>query len=327
MRIIVTGAAGFIGSTLCEALLEAGHAVVGVDNFDPFYPRSLKEDNLETLHGSSGFEFVEGDIRDSAVLDVLAQTSADCVVHLAGQTDLEQSVTSTMEHVAVNVNGTVSMLEFCRHQKVGRFVLASTCIVYGGSEEMPFVEEDPAIRPLSPYAFSKRSAELAAYSYYRLYGLDVTVLRLFSVYGPRQRPEMAISKFTRMISSGQAVPVYGDGSAVRDYCHVLDVVSGILLALKRTSGFDIFNLGSARPHSLTDMISSIETAVGRRARIERRPARPGELEVVYASCEKARRVLGYEPRVELSTGIAGFVEWYVENGEKIELALNPTGPS
>ena len=233
MRIILTGAAGFIGSTLCEALLAAGHTVVGVDNFDPFYPRSLKEDNLEALSGAAGFRFVEGDVRDPAVHVILAGEETDCVIHLAGQTDLDQSVRSTMEHVAVNVNGTVAMLEFCRHQKVGRFLLASTCIVYGGSQKMPFSEEDPAIRPLSPYAFSKRSAELAGYSYHELYGIDVTVLRLFTVYGPRQRPEMAISKFTRMISAGQTVPVYGDGSAVRDYCHVLDVVAGILLALEK----------------------------------------------------------------------------------------------
>jgi len=327
MLVVVTGAAGFIGSTLCEALVKSGHAVVGVDNFDPFYPRSLKEGNLDLLKNEPLFTLVEGDVRDPEVHAALARHEADCVIHLAGQTDLDQSVRHTIEHVEVNVNGTVAMLEFCRNHRVGRFLLASTCIVYGASERMPFVEDDPAIEPLSPYAFSKRSAELAAHTYHRLHGLDVTVLRLFSVYGPRQRPEMAVSKFTRLISSGASVPLFGDGGAVRDYCHVDDVVAGILLALGHRSGFEIFNLGSARPHSLMEMIAAIEMATGRTADIERLPDRQGELKVVYASCDKARQQLGYEPCMDLEKGIAGFVEWYKENQKKIELALTPTEPT
>ncbi len=314
-RALVTGGAGFIGSHLCERLRGEGVEVTALDSFDPFYDPRLKERNLARLAGDQGFHLVRGDIRDEAAVEELfASGSFDTVFHLAARAGVRPSLEQSRVYHDVNVTGTVVLLEAARRHHVGRFLFGSSSSVYGNNEKVPFAEDDPVDHPVSPYAASKRAGELAAHTYHHLYGMDVICLRFFTVYGPRQRPEMAIRKFTRSILEGKPVPRFGDGNTVRDYTYIDDIIDGVLAAARRGQGYRIYNLGESRTTSLTELIGLLSQALGRAAVVEPRPHQPGDVRRTFADITRAREEIGYAPRVDMAEGIRRFVEWYREEG-------------
>lgn len=309
--ILLTGAAGFIGSHLAEALVAAGRTVVGYDNFDPFYGREVKERNLEQLAGAPGFHLVEADILDR---DRLARAFREHgiteVIHLAALAGVRPSIREPYRFQEVNVLGTASLLECARDFEVENFLFASSSSVYGNNEKVPFSESDPVDHPISPYAASKKAGELICHTWYHLYGFPVTCLRFFTVYGPRQRPDLAIAKFTRLIDEGRPIPFYGDGTSRRDYTHVDDIVAGVLAALRRRTPYGIYNLGESETTSLADLVAMIEAALGKKAAVERLPPQPGDVRVTYADISRARAELGYAPTTPIARGIPAYVAWY-----------------
>ena len=314
-RILVTGAAGFIGSHVAEALVARGDEVIGVDNFDPFYPRAVKEQNLAGLRRAPGFRFVEGDVRDSALVRAqLDRTTV--VVHLAARAGVRPSIEQPGEYVSLNVDGTVGVLEAMRAAGTGALVFGSSSSVYGDGAPVPFREDYPATAPISPYAATKRAGELLCATWVHLFGMRTLALRFFTVYGPRQRPDLAIHAFTRLLSSGHPVPRYGDGSTERDYTYVTDIVQGVIAAVDwvRTGppAFDIVNLGESRTTRLDRLIALIGGALGVEPRIEERPMQPGDVRRTFADVTKAQRLLGYRPTTTVEDGIPRFVRWYEE---------------
>lgn len=312
-RILITGAAGFIGSHCARALLEQGWQVVGLDNFDPFYARAIKEQGLAELRGMMGFRFVEGDIRDAALVEGLLQ-GADAVLHLAARAGVRPSIEDPVLYVSVNLDGTMTLLEACRRAGVRQFVFGSSSSVYGDATPVPFREDVPAVNPISPYAATKRAGELLCSVYTELHGFRIAALRFFTVYGPRQRPDLAIHRFTRLLSAGQSIQQFGDGSTERDYTHIDDILNGVLGALRwveqEQSGFEIFNLGESNTVRLDRLIHLIAEALGVEPRIERMPMFAGDVVRTYADISKSRRVLGYDPQVSIENGIRRFVEWF-----------------
>ena len=308
-NILVTGGAGFIGSHVCAALLRAGRSVIALDNFDDFYDPEIKQRNITELLGSGGFSLVNGDIRDEVAVNDLLSHGVDAVIHLAARAGVRPSIEHPLLYEDVNVHGTAVLLEACRTHQVRNFVFASSSSVYGNNRKIPFAESDRVDEPISPYAATKRAGELLAYTYHHLYGMNVTCLRLFTVYGPRQRPDLAIHKFARLIEAGKPVPVYGDGSMMRDFTYIDDIVGGVLRALDRCQGYHIYNLGESRPVSVNELIAALETALGRKATIERLPPQPGDVERTCADVSLAQAELGYEPKTELPEGLGRFVEW------------------
>ncbi|WP_128544381.1 NAD-dependent epimerase/dehydratase family protein [Larkinella soli] len=313
MNILLTGGAGFIGSTLAEQLLSAGHRVVCLDNLDPYYDPRLKRENLRQALAHPAFRFQEGDIRDRELLAALFSENAfDAVIHLAARAGVRPSVQDPALYYDVNVNGTLALLQAMQQAGVTKMVFASSSSVYGDSARIPFDETDPVDKPLSPYAASKRAAELLCHTFHHLYGFDIFCLRFFTVYGPRQRPEMAISHFTDQILHGRPINVFGDGSTARDYTYIDDIVSGIRKSLESLNGYEILNIGGSDPISLTGLIRVIEQTVGREALIHRLPMQPGDVQRTYATIDKARQITGYEPSVRIEEGIRRFVEWFQE---------------
>jgi len=316
-RVLLTGAAGFIGSHVAEALITRGADVVGLDNFDSFYPRAVKETNLATLRRSPRFRLVEGDIRNRDLVAGLLE-AGDAVVHLAARAGVRPSLDDPALYASVNVEGTAVLLEAAHRAGVRRFVFGSSSSVYGDTAPVPFSEQWPALDPISPYAATKRAGELLCATFAGLYGLRAIALRLFTVYGPRQRPDLAIHKFTRLISEGRAVPMYGDGSSERDYTYISDIVAGVLAAHDWTDGageagaLEIVNLGESRTTRLDALVGLISAALGREARIERLPAQPGDVRRTCADVRKAGRLLGYRPTTTVEEGIPRFVRWYEE---------------
>lgn len=311
MTILVTGVAGFIGSHLTEQLLAIGHHVVGLDNFDNQYDPARKRVNVCLFTEHPRFQFVAGDVRDQSLLTQLfRQYTCDTVVHLAARTGVRASVSEPGLCLDVNVNGTLSLLEAMRTTGVNRLVMASSSSVYGNSASVPFREDDEANRPLSPYAMSKRSAELLAHTYHHLYGFDVACLRFFTVYGPRQRPEMAISQFTANMCGGVPITLFGDGSSARNYTYVQDTVAGIIRAVDQLKGFDLLNIGGVASVSLYELVGLIEEAVGRKAIINWQPAQPGDVNLTCADLHYASNRIGYLPSVQIEQGIGRYVNWY-----------------
>jgi len=308
MRILVTGGAGFIGSHVCEALLARGEELVVLDDFDDFYDPALKRRNAALLKKA---RVVEGDIRDRALLKKLfAEGRFEAVIHLAARAGVRPSLADPLLYEDVNVRGTLALLEELKTRPQTRFVFASSSSVYGDNEKLPYQESDDIHLPVSPYAATKRAGELFSYTYHHLYGLPVTCLRFFTVYGPRQRPEMAIHKFVRAVHEGKPIPFFGDGSTRRDYTYVSDIVEGVVRALDRCAGYEIYNLGESRTVSLSELVAAIEVACGRKALLDRQPMQPGDVLVTYADVGKARARLGYAPSTALEEGLARFVEWY-----------------
>jgi len=322
MELLVTGAAGFIGSHLVERLVARGDRVTGFDNFDSFYPRAVKERNLAGLRRNPGFRLVEGDLTDphdiAAALDVAGRV--DGVVHLAALAGVRPSIKNPQRYWAVNVTGTLHLLSACRERGIKRFVFGSSSSVYGRDSQVPFCEADPCSRPLSPYAATKRAGELLAFTEHHLYASSITCLRFFTVYGPRQRPDLAIHKFTRLIASGQTVEVFGDGTSSRDYTWIDDILDGVLAAIEQQArspspAFRIYNLGGARPTSLKNLVGRIAAALGKPARIDWQPEQPGDMPHTLADLELSQRDLGYAPKVSIEQGIPRFVAWWrAENG-------------
>jgi UDP-glucuronate 4-epimerase len=313
MRVLVTGGIGFIGSHLCERLLTEGHAIVCLDNFDPFYDPVIKRRNLKEIQegGGGSFQFVEGDIRDKRLVeDLFRRSSFDLIVHLAARAGVRPSIQQPLLYEEVNVTGTLNLLEACREFGVRDLIFGSSSSVYGKNTKVPFAEGDPLDAMISPYAVTKRVGELYCYAYHDLYGLNIFCLRFFTVYGPRQRPEMAIHKFTRLIHEGNKIPVYGNGTSRRDYTYIDDIIGGIMGAINNLRGYDIFNLGESQTTPLRELISLIEGALGKKAEVEELPDQPGDVPITYADIGKARRVLGYDPRVKVEEGVKRFARWF-----------------
>jgi UDP-glucuronate 4-epimerase len=315
-RILVTGAAGFIGSHLCEALLAAGHQVAGVDNFDPFYPRAVKERNLALLRGHAGFLFSEGDV----VRDPLPLDGVEAIIHLAAKPGVQPSLDSPVSYMEANVSATARLLDLARRGGIARVVFGSSSSVYGESTPAPFAEDAVADQPISPYAASKRAGELVSRVFTHLYRTRIACLRFFTVYGPRQRPDLAIHRFTARIVADQPIQMRGDGSSERDYTYVSDVVDGIQAALEWTSRagsgaiepWRVFNLGGGGRVRLDRLIALIGAAAGRTPVIERAPDQPGDVSLTAADLRRSERELGYRPRVGIEEGVGRFVAWYRE---------------
>ena len=310
MKALVTGSAGFIGSHLCERLLAEGNAVVGLDNLDDFYDPAVKRANMSKSMSCDEFQFVEGDIRDPRCIDdVLNSGDVDIVVHLAAKAGVRPSIEDPAGYQDVNITGTIVLLEGVKRYGVRKFVFASSSSIYGNNKKVPFSESDNVDFPISPYAATKKAGELICHTYSHLYDIDMTCLRFFTVYGPRQRPDLAIHKFCKLIEAGQAIPVFGDGSMMRDFTYIDDILDGVIAAMQRPCGYEIYNLGESRPVRLDELISRIEDALGKKAIIERLPNQPGDVNQTYADVSKAKKELGYEPATQIEVGLKRFVEW------------------
>jgi UDP-glucuronate 4-epimerase len=310
MKILVTGGAGFIGSHLCEALLRAERHVVALDNFDDFYDPDVKRANVSGCGSSPRFSLVTGDIRDIETVDPLLRDGGiECIVHLAARAGVRPSIEQPLLYQDVNIRGTSVLLEAARRHGVRKFIFASSSSVYGDNSKVPFCESDNVDHPISPYAATKKAGELICHTYHHLFGMNITCLRFFTVYGPRQRPDLAIHKFARLIEAGRPIPVFGDGSMRRDHTYIDDIIDGVLRAMDRCAGYHIYNLGESRPVTLAHLIESIENALGKKAIINRLPPQPGDVQQTYADVSLARAELGYEPNTALETGLDRFVRW------------------
>jgi len=310
-RILVTGAAGFIGSHLTDRLLERGDAVVGFDNFNDYYDPAIKRRNLADALKHSQFTLVEADLCDGpSVREVFEQERPEVVVHLAARAGVRPSLRDPNLYHRVNVIGSQHILDACRDLGPSHLVFASSSSVYGGCTEVPFREDHPVNRPISPYAATKRMNELQAHVYSHVYGLKVTMLRFFTVYGPRQRPDMAIHKFTRLIEAGEPVPMYGDGTTQRDYTYIDDIIDGVVRCVDTPFDYEIFNLGEHQTTSLRALIDLIAKHVGKPAQIDPQPLQPGDVTITHADISRARERLGYDPQFSMDEGIRRFVEWF-----------------
>lgn len=313
--ILITGAAGFIGSHLAERLLARGDKVVGLDNFDPFYPREGKERNLLGPKANPGFTFVEADLRDArAMAELVERHRPQRIVHLAAKAGVRPSLENPAAYVEANVLGTLHLLLACQRFPVEHFVFASSSSVYGKDVQAACTEDAPTDSPASPYGATKKAGEVLCFTYSQLMKIPVTCLRLFTVFGPRQRPDLAIHKFVHLIEAGKPVPFFGDGSSRRDYTFVSDTAEGITAALDRPDGYQIYNLGRGNPVTLTQMVEAVERALEKKAVLDRQPDQPGDVRTTWADISKARARLGYQPKVELEEGVRRFLDWWREGG-------------
>jgi len=309
-RVLVTGGAGFIGSHLCEALLGQGREVMVLDNFNDFYDPAIKRRNIASALTHSAFSLKEGDIRDEALVNELMKSfRPQAVVHLAAMAGVRPSIEQPHLYNDVNIAGTTVLLEAIREHPVENLIFGSSSSVYGSHDKVPFSEEDALSRPISPYAATKLAGEQLCFTYHHLYGIPVTCHRFFTVYGPRQRPEMAIHLFARKILDGEGITLFGDGSARRDYTYIDDIIHGVMRSLEYPQGFEVFNLGESRTVGLLELVSLLEDAIGRKADIRFEPDQPGDVPLTCADITKAGRVLGYEPSFPIEEGIGLFVKW------------------
>ncbi|HEX3086383.1 MAG TPA: GDP-mannose 4,6-dehydratase [Pyrinomonadaceae bacterium] len=311
--ILITGGAGFIGSHLIGRLLSEGDwRITVVDDFNDFYDPSIKRANLEPYISHANFSLIEADIRDFFSLEeVFHEGRFDCVVHLAARAGVRPSLTEPRLYVETNINGTTNLLELARKHQVKQFVFGSSSSVYGENKKVPFSEDDPIFNPISPYAATKAAGELLCHTYSHLYGMRIVCLRFFTVYGARQRPDLAIHKFARLIDAGLAIPVFGDGTTRRDYTYVDDIISGVRAAIAYDqSNYEVINLGESRTVELRELISLMETALGKKAQIDRQPKQPGDVPQTFADIAKARRLLNYNPQTQIEDGIGLFIDWF-----------------
>jgi UDP-glucuronate 4-epimerase len=309
MRIVVTGGAGFIGSHLAERLLAEGHEVCCLDNFDAYYAPAVKRRNLEAAHASPRFRLLEGDVLDGGALAEALADRCDAVVHLAARPGVRPSLEEPAAYAQINVTGTVAVLDAARRHGVGHVVVASSSSVYGRSPDTPFREQESRLMPASPYGASKLAAEQFCSTWSELFAVPVTCLRFFTVYGPRQRPDMAIASFVRRVLDGAPLPVYGDGSSRRDYTYIDDVVDGVARTLDQPAGYRVYNLGTEDTVVLRDLIATIERATGRPAVLAHQPDQPGDVPITHASVARAAKDLGYAPRVGIEEGVRRYVAW------------------
>lgn len=310
-HILVTGGAGFIGSHLVEDLLADGCQVTVIDNFDDYYCRSIKERNILAHRQNPLYRLVECDVRDLSALSSELSDNYDCIVHLAAKTGVRASVEDPISYQEVNVMGTQNLLELARRRGIPQFVFASSSSVYGANPNVPWREDDPVLLPISPYAASKVSGELLGHVYSHLYGIGFVALRLFTVYGPRQRPDLAIHKFTRLLLDGQPIPVFGDGSTRRDYTFVGDVVAGLRLAMSyRASSYEVINIAGSNPVRLRELIDALETVWGIEACLEFHLEQAGDMPQTFADPSKAEALLSFRCRTSLMEGLTKFARWY-----------------
>ncbi len=309
MKSLVTGAAGFIGSHLCERLLTEGWTVIGLDNFDDFYDPGIKQCNIIDCLKNKNFNLIEADIRDIAAMDKAIDSDIEIIVHLAAKAGVRPSIEKPLLYADVNVNGTTVLLEAAKKHNVTKFIFGSSSSVYGNNEKVPFSETDNVDFPISPYAATKKAGELICHTYHHLHGIDVTCLRYFTVYGPRQRPDLAIHKFAKLIEQGKPIPIYGDGSMMRDFTYIDDIIDGTVAAMEKCAGFQIYNLGHSHPISVNCLIEEIEKAIGKKAIREHLPPQPGDVERTYADITKAAKDLSYNPSTTIQTGLSKFIAW------------------
>jgi UDP-glucuronate 4-epimerase len=327
-HVLVTGGAGFIGSHLTRRLLDRGDRVTVLDDFNDFYDPARKRSNVQPFLGEpdAPYRLVEGDIRDESLVERLfAAGDLDAVVHLAARAGVRPSLRQPILYEDVNCIGTLRLLEAARRHGPEVFVFGSSSSVYGINKKVPFAETDRVDQPISPYATTKRAGELLCYNYHHLYGLKISCLRFFTVYGPAQRPEMAIHKFTDLLARGEEIPLFGDGSSRRDYTFISDIIDGVVAALDAELGFEILNLGGADTTALADLVRWIAAELAVEPRIDYRPDQPGDVPITYADVTKAGRLLGYSPKVPIREGLARFVAWYLEHGRPDPVPSVPHG--
>jgi UDP-glucuronate 4-epimerase len=318
-NVLITGGAGFIGSHLVGRLLSEGvWRVSVVDDFNEFYDPAVKRRNVAPHLGRGDFRLHEADIRDRAALErVFGGSGFDVVVHLAARAGVRPSLSEPVLYAETNINGTLNLLELARAHGTGQFVFGSSSSVYGENEKVPFAEDDPVARPISPYAATKAAGELLCHTYSHLFGVRAVALRFFTVYGARQRPDLAIHKFARLISRGEPIPVFGDGTTRRDYTYVDDIIAGVRAAMDyEGAAYEVFNLGESRTVELRELIALLERELGRKAVVDRQPPQPGDVPQTFADVSKARRLLGYDPRTPIEEGIRRFVEWFRGEGAR-----------
>jgi UDP-glucuronate 4-epimerase len=315
MKVLVTGGAGFIGSHLVDSLLEGGNSVVVVDNFDPFYDRKIKEANIKKHLQAESYKLIEANICDrDLILKLFDEFRPEVVVHLAAKAGVRPSIENPLHYVEVNINGTVNVLDAAVQYGVQKFIFASSSSVYGLNKEVPFTECDPILEQASPYGATKASGEALCRSYSNCYNLPIVALRFFTVYGPRQRPDLAIHKFTKKILNNEPLPLFGDGSTSRDYTYIDDIINGIRASIEYCKkGYEVFNLGNDNPTCLLDLVNALEEVLEREARIEWLPEQVGDVPQTWASIVKSRRLLNYSPNISISKGLNYFVKWTSEN--------------
>lgn len=312
-NILVTGGAGFIGSNLVDRLLsEGGWQISVVDDFNDFYDPSIKRDNVNRQKANQNYRLFEADVRDrEALAEVFRENQFDCIVHLAARAGVRPSLELPLLYSQTNIDGTVNLLELAREHGTKQFVFGSSSSVYGINANVPFSEDDPIRQPISPYAATKAAGELICHTYTHLYGIRCVCLRFFTVYGPRQRPDLAIHKFARLLSEGKPIPVFGDGTTRRDYTYIDDILAGVRAAIDYSeSAYEVINLGESRTVELRELIALLEKELGVSATIDRQPLQPGDVPQTYADISKAKRLLGYNPQTQIEVGIHRFVEWF-----------------
>jgi len=311
MNLFITGGAGFIGSHLIERLLAEQHSIVCIDNFNNYYDPKIKRKNLEGVQSNAQFKLIEGDILDESLLQrIFKDHKFDVIVHLAARAGVRPSVEQPRLYQEVNIRGTMNLLELTKERGIEKFVMASSSSVYGNNKKVPFSEDDFVDNPISPYAATKKACELIGYTYHALYNISVSCLRFFTVYGPRQRPDMAIHKFTKLIDQEKPIYIYGDGSAKRDFTYISDILDGIMGSIKYCNGYNVYNLGESRVVELMYLVELIEKALGKRANIIKTDPQPGDVAITYADIRKAKADLNYRPIVSIEQGIDKFIEWY-----------------
>ncbi|MDB6019261.1 MAG: NAD-dependent epimerase/dehydratase [Pedosphaera sp.] len=312
MNFLVTGGAGFIGSHFCERLLQSGHAVWVLDDLNPFYSPAIKQQNLKDIaQAGAPFTFIHSELADVNVLEnIFKSVRFDQVIHLAARAGVRPSLDEPEFFQQVNVEGTVNVLEAARRHGVKKVLIASSSSVYGVNKKIPFAESDPVFSVISPYAASKLACEGLGHVYHYVYGLDVAMLRFFTVYGPRQRPDLAIHKFAKLIAAGKPIPFYGDGSTARDYTYISDIVDGMIACTERKFGYEIFNLGGSQTVTLSRLVELLEQSLGKKAVIKRMPAQAGDVPLTYADITKSHQFLDYAPKIKIEEGIPLFVDWF-----------------
>ncbi len=312
-KILVTGGAGFIGSHLCEKLLEGGYRVVCLDNFNDYYDPKIKENNITNILSHKNFLLVRGDILDIKFLEnIFSKEGIERIVHLAAVAGVRPSLLSPALYVDVDIKGTVNLLEIARKYKIKQFIFGSSSSVYGVNSKVPFSEKDPLLLQISPYATAKRAAELYCATYHHLYGIPITIFRFFTVYGPRQRPDMAIHKFTKLMVEGKQVPVFAKGKSERDYTYIDDILQGLMKSIENTFDFEIFNLGNSKTIGLMELIEIISKELGMKPNLKLLPEQQGDVRITYADISKAEKILGFRPKTNIETGVNKFVTWYKE---------------
>jgi len=313
MDILITGGAGFIGSHLSERIIGLGHRVICIDDFNDFYDPAIKEDNLRHIIGNTGFSLYRADILDApAIRDIFSAHSIDLVIHLAARAGVRPSLDNAVLYGKVNVEGTINLLESCREHGIKKFIFASSSSVYGGNKKMPFSETDKVDNPVSPYAATKKAGELVCHTYHHLYDISVFAFRFFTVYGPRQRPEMAVHRFTRNILQEKPVEIFGDGTSSRDYTYIDDIARGIINSLDLVYGYEVINLGNSYPVRLLDLVNILQEITGKNAMVKYSDMQPGDVFTTFADIEKARKLIKYDPETTIEDGLGYFIDWYRE---------------